>query len=132
MFQRLKNLSASNGKGFLNYFQAWNLSDIFKKASKHLFSLRILRNAGLACRQILKVYLTTIRLILEYSVQVSKNIPAVLSGKLELVQKRALLIIYPSGLAMRTPLVLPSSQASRRGGISHALNTSKNYIIVTM
>ena len=28
---------------------------------------------------------------------------------------------------MRTLLVLPSSQASERGGISYALNTSKNY-----
>ena len=33
---------------------------------------------------------------------------------------------------MRTPLVLPSSQASQRGGISYALSTSNNNIIVTI
>ena len=41
-----------------------------------------------------------------------------------------LLYIHP--LAMRIPLVLPSSQASQRGGISYALNISENYIIVNI
>ena len=66
---------------------------IFKKASKHLFSLRMLRKAGVASRLILKVYLTTIRPILKYGVQVWQDIPAFLSDKLESVQKRALLVI---------------------------------------
>ena len=44
---------------------------------------------------ILKVYLTTIRPILEYGVQVLQDIPEFLSNKLESIQKRALHIIYP-------------------------------------
>lgn len=50
----------------------WNyhIDYIFKKACKRLFSLGILTNAGVASRQILKVYLTTIRSVLEYGVQV--------------------------------------------------------------
>jgi len=53
----------------------------------------MLRKAGVASRLILKVYLTTIRPILKYGVQVWQDIPAFLSDKLESVQKRALLII---------------------------------------
>ena len=44
---------------------------------------------------ILKVYLTTIRPILEYGVQIRQDIPEFLSNKLESTQKRALHIIYP-------------------------------------
>ena len=46
---------------------------------------------------ILKVYLTTIRPILEYGVQVQQDIPEFLSNKLESIRKRALYmyIIYP-------------------------------------
>ena len=61
-----------------------------------LFSLRMLRNTRVATRKVLKVYLTIIRPILEYGVQACQDIPAFLSDKLELVQKRALLIMYPS------------------------------------
>ena len=44
---------------------------------------------------ILKVYLKTIRLILEYGVQIWQHVPEFLSNKLESIQKRALHITYP-------------------------------------
>ena len=44
---------------------------------------------------ILKVFLKTIRPILEYGVQVRQDIPEFLSNKLESIQKRALHITYP-------------------------------------
>lgn len=55
-----------------------------------------MKNVGVNRDGILKVYLTTIRPILEYDVQVWQDIPEYLSNKLELIQKRALHIIYPS------------------------------------
>ena len=67
-----------------------------KKASKRLYSLRILKKVNVNRDGILKVYLTTKRPILEYGVQVWQDIPEFLSNKLELIQKRALHIIYPS------------------------------------
>ena len=62
---------------------------ISKKASKRLYSLKILRRVGVASDSILKVYLTTIRPILKYAVQVWQDIPEFLSRKLESIQKRA-------------------------------------------
>ena len=44
---------------------------------------------------ILKVYLKTMRPLLEYGVQVWQDIPEFLSNKLESIEKRALYIIYP-------------------------------------
>ena len=61
----------------------WNehIDYISKKASKHLYSLRILKKVGVNREGILKVYLTTIRPILEYVVQVWQDIPEFLSKK---------------------------------------------------
>lgn len=41
---------------------------ICKKASKHLYSLRIIKRVGVASDSILRVYLSTVRPILEYGV----------------------------------------------------------------
>ena len=51
---------------------------IVKKASKKLHSLRILCRAGVAQDNILKVYLSTVRPVLEYAVSVWQAIPEVL------------------------------------------------------
>ena len=63
----------------------WNehIDYISKKASKRLYSLRILKKVGVNRQGILKVYLTTIRPILEYGVQVCQDIREFLSNKLE-------------------------------------------------
>ena len=75
----------------------WNthIDYIFKKACKRIYSLRILRRAGVASLSILKVYLTIIRPVLEYAVPVWQSITSILSDKLETIQKRALKIIFP-------------------------------------
>ena len=74
----------------------WNehINYIWKKASKRVYSLRILKKVGVYREGILKVFLTTIRPILEYGVQVWQDISEFLSNKLETIQKRALHIIY--------------------------------------
>ena len=50
----------------------WNkhVDYIYKKACKKLYSLRVLRRAGVEQRNILKVYLTTIRPVLKYAVPI--------------------------------------------------------------
>ena len=80
----------------------WNchVEHIIKKASKKLYSLRVLRRAGVEKDNILKVYLTTVRpttvtTVLEYAVPVWQAIPDYLSEAIEVVQKRSLKIIYP-------------------------------------
>ena len=67
---------------------------IYGKACKRLYSLRILRTAGVETNKMLKVYFTIIRPILEYAVPVWQAIPY-LSHKIESVQRRALKIIKP-------------------------------------
>ena len=47
------------------YISNYHMDYIFKKTSKRLFSLRVLRKAGVPGKLILKVYLTTLRPILE-------------------------------------------------------------------
>ena len=66
---------------------------IVKKACKKLYSLRVLRRAGVSRASILKVYLTTIRPALEYTVPVWQSIPDYLNDIIESVQKRALKIV---------------------------------------
>ena len=68
----------------------------YKNACKKLYSLRLLRRAGVTSTGILKVYLSVIRPVLEYTVPVWKSISEVQSEKLESIKKRALKIIFPS------------------------------------
>ena len=72
-----------------------HIAYIYGKACKRLYSLRVLRKAGVEEKNMLKVYLAIIRPILEYAVPVWQAIPEYLSQKIESVQKRALKIIKP-------------------------------------
>ena len=82
---------------FMDSDLKWNshVEYIFKKACKKLYSLRVLRRAGVNHTNILKVYLTTVIPVLEYAVPVWQSIPGYLSDVIETVQKRALKIIFP-------------------------------------
>ena len=59
---------------------------------------------------IVKVYLTTIRPILEYGVQAWLDIPEFISNKLESIKKRALHIIYHA-IVTQMPLILTTLAA---------------------
>ena len=72
-----------------------HIAYIYGKACKRLYSLRVLRKAGVEVKNMLKVYLAIIRPILEYAVPVWHAIQEYLSQKIESVQKRALKIIKP-------------------------------------
>lgn len=75
----------------------WNVhcDYIVKKANKRLYILRVLKKARVGRSQLLTVYCSLIRPILEYAVPVWSSIPDYLSLKVERVQKRALRIILP-------------------------------------
>ena len=75
----------------------WNsdVEYITKRAGKKLYSLRVLRIAGVYQANFLKIYLSTVPSFLEYAVLVWQAIPAYLADVLERIQKRALHIIYP-------------------------------------
>ena len=77
---------------FMDSGLTWNshVEFIFKKACKKLYSSKVLRRAGVNHVNILKVYLTTVRPVLEYAAPVWKSIPGYLSDVIETVQKRAL------------------------------------------
>ena len=47
-------------------------------------------------KDILKVYLSNVRSVLEYAAQVWQDIPAYLSDAIESIQRRALRIIFPN------------------------------------
>ena len=77
-----------------------------KKASKKLYSLRILCRAGVAQDNILKVYLSTVRPVIEYAD--GRLIPDYLSDVIERVQRRALRKIYPEAESYTEALQLPN------------------------
>ena len=55
-----------------------------------------LKRSGVSQEDLLKVYLTVVRPVLEYACQVwHSNLPQYLSHEIEAVQKRALKAIYP-------------------------------------
>lgn len=55
----------------------------------------MLKRAGVASSNIIKIYKCSIRSLLEYAVPAWQDIPEYLSVKLESIQKRALEIVFP-------------------------------------
>ena len=68
---------------------------ILKKANSRLFCLRLLKKAGLNHTDLITIYCSVIRSILEYASPVWADLPDYLCSHLESVQKRALKIIFP-------------------------------------
>ena len=58
--------------------------------------LRLIKRAGVQEHNMLKVFRSSVRPILEYAVQVWQDIPDHLSDRMESVQKRAFKIIHPN------------------------------------
>ncbi len=78
--------------------QTWtvHVDKITKKAGKGVYMLYQLKRAGVAQGDLLKVYLSVIRPVLEYACPVwSTCLRKYLSDSMEMVQKRALMCIYP-------------------------------------
>ena len=77
----------------------WNshVSAIVKKANKRLYLLRLCKRAGLEASELIKIYTSLVRSVLEYcSIVFHASLPQYLSDELERVQKRAMALIFPS------------------------------------
>ena len=76
----------------------WNthVDCMVAKASKRLYMLYQVKRAGVSQNDLLKIYFSVVRPILEYACPVwSTNLPNYLSDKIEMIQKRAMRTIYP-------------------------------------
>ena len=85
------------------------------KAAKHLFTLRVLKRAGVGNSNVLNICKCSVRSILEYAVAAWQDIPEYLSSKLESIQRRALKVIFP-GFGYKETLAmsgLPSLEVRR-------------------
>ena len=102
------------------YFNMWKKISLHrhsKKAGKTLYSLRVLRRAGLCQASILTIYLSTVRPVLEYAVPVSQAIPAYLPDAIERIHIRALYIIYPEAESYGHALQLGELHSSNNTNI---------------
>ena len=77
---------------------SWNvhIEHIVKKAKKRLYALRALKKSGLTITQLVQVYCSIVRSVLEYAFPVWAALPKYLEDAIESVQKRALRIVLPN------------------------------------
>ena len=84
------------------------------------YAVRLLRSDGVEEQDMLKVFRSSVRPILEYAVQVWQDIPDYLSDGIESVQKRALKIIYRnSSYSQALSLANETTLSNRREILCH-------------
>ena len=66
-----------------------------RKANRRLYAIRALKKSGVATEDLVLVYCSLIRSVVEYACAAFANLPRYLVNALEKVQKRALAIILP-------------------------------------
>ena len=79
-----------------------------KKANRRLYAIRQLKKCGVPQGDLVSIYCSLVRSILEYASVVFANLPKYLSQDLERIQRRALAIIFP---------LIPYVNALTRAGI---------------
>lgn len=94
-----------------------HIENIIKKASKRLHILRILKRASVPPQDVLVIYASLVRSVLEYCCPVwHNNLPQYLSDLVERVQKRAFRIILPNTTYSEALAELKSMSLSERRG----------------
>ena len=95
---------------FISSDLSWNkhCEYVLAKANKRLYALRVLRKCGVACQDLVQVYCSLVRSVIEYAAPVWADLPVYLSKTLELIQKRAFNTIFPG---------LPYDVALSRSGL---------------
>ena len=101
---------------------------IIKKANRHLHALRTLKKYGLPTLDLITVYCSLIRSVIEYASAVFENLPKYLSDALEGIQKRALRIILPNLHYDKAQILsgLPSLE-DRRAAACESLRSCRKY-----
>ena len=89
----------------LSHNLTWNehVTRIVKKGSKRLYAIRALKKCGLTDRQLILVYCSIIRYVLEYASPAWADLTQYLSDQIESIQKRPLKLFFLL-CAMRTRL----------------------------
>lgn len=89
-------ITSSNVSHLLNYLVLKSetilngmTTHIYCKAANHLYTLRVLKGAGLAYSNIENSYKCSVRSVLEYAVAAWQDIPEYLSSKLESMERSA-------------------------------------------
>lgn len=75
----------------------WNVhaENVFKKANKRIYALRLLRKSGVSQVDLVKIYCSLIRSILEYASPVWAALSDYLANLIESIQRKALRIVFP-------------------------------------
>ncbi len=91
-----------------------HVDNIVSKAGKRVYMLYQLKRAGISQLDLVTIYVSVIRPVLEYACPVwSTNVPKYLSDAIEMIQKRVLRSMYP-GLHYDDILVLVSLQSLKK------------------
>ena len=77
---------------------SWNahIEHIVKTTYKRLYALRALKKSDLTITQLVQVYCSIVRSVLEHACPVWAALPKYLEDAIESVQKRALRIVLPN------------------------------------
>ena len=98
---------------------------IVKKESMRLYAIRALKKCRLTARQLILVYCSIIRSVLEYASRVQAGLTQFLSDQIESIQKTALKIIFPSlcyeDALKKSGLIL----LRQEGGCEHNISQAK-------
>ena len=75
----------------------WNMhiDYVFKEANKRLYAIRLLKKSGVTTDDLVEIYCSLIRSVLEYAAPVWSDLPDYLASVVESIQKKALKIILP-------------------------------------
>ena len=91
-----------------------HVDNIVSKAGKRVYRLYQLKRAGISQNDLVKIYVSIIRPVLEYACPVwSTSLPKYLSDAIEMIQKRVLRSIHP-GLHYGDILVLVGLQSLKK------------------
>ena len=85
-----------------------------KKANRALYALRSLRRCGVTASDMILVYTSLVRSILQYAYVMFSNLPLYLLDAIEKMQKRALQIIFPK-LSYNEALTVSDFQSLQNG-----------------